>query len=105
MSYPQGYPQQQPQGYPQQSGGYPSGYPAPTGGGSNPVTAILAAVLALAAVVSLVVLDVHFLNDEIPDRLSFGDLPGAFKTTVILRFVAALVLLVGIVLVLVRKLA
>jgi amino acid permease len=101
MSYQQGYPQQPPSGVYQQ-GGYA---PEMGGGGGNPATAIIAAVLGLVAAASLVVLDIHFFNDEIPDRISFGDLPGEFKTLVILRFAGAAVLLIGLILVLFRKVA
>lgn len=99
MSYQQGYPQKQPSGMYQ--GG---GQAAPSGGGGNPATAIIAAVLALAAVAALLVVNFKRLGD-LPSGLGFGDLPGPYKTVVILWFGAALILLVGAIIVFVRKLA
>lgn len=98
MSYQQGYPQQQP------SGMYQGGYPPEAGGGSNPATAIIAAVLALVATAALVVVNFKRLSD-LPSGIGFGDLPGPYKTVVILWFGAALILLVGVIIVFVRKLA
>jgi hypothetical protein len=98
MSYQHGY-QQQPQGaYP----GNPGGYPEPQR--ANPTTAIIAAVLALAAAAGLAV--AAFKNLEIvPDGIGFGDWPGEFKILVIVRFAAAAILLIGAVIVFARKLA
>lgn len=102
MTYQQGYPQQQPQQQGMyQQGGYP---PAPTGGGSNPATAIIAAVLGLIAAASLAVVNFKRLGD-IPSGVSFSDWPGPFKTVVILWFGAALILLIGVILVFVRQVA
>lgn len=98
MTYQQGYPQQQP------SGAYQAGYPAEPSRGGNPGLAIIAGVLGLAAGAALVVLNLDFFN-SLRDNLGFGDLPGEMKTIVILRFAGAAVLLVGLILVLVRKLA
>lgn len=101
MSYQQGYPQQQQPSGMYQQGGYP---PPPTSGGANPAMAIIAAVLALVAAASLVVVNMKRLGD-LPSGVSFGDLPGQYKTVVILWFGAALILLVGVILVFVRQLA
>jgi hypothetical protein len=111
MSYPQGYPQQQPQGYPQQqSQDYPQqqpaypGYPGQTGGGSSPAVAIIAALLALVAAAGLVVVNMKTLSD-LPSGVGFGDLPSQFKTILIIWFAAALILLVGAIIVVARKIA
>jgi hypothetical protein len=100
MSYQQGYPQQQPP-----TGLYQGGNPAPPSRGANPAMTIIAAVFGLVAAASLVVLDVHLFTDEMPRGKGFGDLTGEYKTLVILRFAAALILLTGIILMLARKLA
>jgi hypothetical protein len=93
MSYQQGYPQQQ-------SGGmYPA---AGARGGGNPAMAIIAAVLGLVAVAALVVLNVNDLKDL---EGSIGDLPGEVITILAVRALAALLLLVGVLLVFVRKVA
>jgi hypothetical protein len=94
MSYQQGYPQQQ------YSGGT---YSDETGGsGGNPALAIIAAVLGLVAAAALVVLDVTELKDF---EGSIGDLPGEVLTILIGRAAGALFLLVGVILVFVRKVA
>ena len=98
MSYQQGYPQQP------ASGAYQTGYPEEPSRGANPASAIIAAVLALAAAAGLVVVNVKSLSD-LPSGLGFGDLPSQFKTVVILWFGAALILLVGAAVVLARKVA
>lgn len=101
MSYQQqGYPQQQPQ-QPQQMGGYQSGgYPAADG--PSPVLAVIAGILGLVAAAAMVVSNVKVMNN---DGFSFSDMPGSFKTIFILRFAAALLLLIGTILVFLRKLA
>ncbi len=96
MSYQQGYPQQ-----PTYQGGYP---PAPTGGGSNPAAAVITAVLAIVAAAGLVVVNVKSLSD-LPSGAGFGDLPSQFQTVVIIWFAAALILLVGAIIVFARKIA
>jgi ABC-type anion transport system duplicated permease subunit len=96
MSYQQGYPQQQP--------AYQSGYPVQTGGGSNPAAAIIAAVLAIIAAAGLVVVNVKSLSD-LPSGVGFGDLPSQVKTVVILWFGAALILLIGAIIVFARNIA
>src|SRR5882762_2218218 len=100
VSYQQGYPQQ-----PQPAGMYQGGYPTGPSGRGNPAMTIIAAVLGLVAAAALVVLNVHLFTDEMPKGMGFGDLTGEFKTLVILRFAGALILLAGLVLMLVRKLA
>lgn len=119
MSYPGGYQQQQPQqpqggyqpqqgGYQppqqQQAGGYPSGGYSEPDNGTSPTLAIIAAVFALAALASLLVVNFKRLGD-VPDGVGFGDFPGPYKTVVILWFGAAVVLLIGAILMFVRKLA
>jgi hypothetical protein len=94
MSYQQNY-SQQPQGY------YPEGYSS--GGGTNPALAIIAAVLGLVAAAALVVVAVDLLGKL--EGVGFGDLPSEFQTTIIIDFVAALILLVGVIIVFLRKLA
>jgi hypothetical protein len=96
MSYQQGYPQQP-------TAMYQGGYPAETRG-ANPATAILAAVLGLVAAASLIVINVHFFSNFM-GNLGLSDLPGAMQTLIILRFAGAVVLLIGVILVLFRKLA
>ncbi len=94
MSYQQGYPQQQ------HSGGT---YSAEAGrGGGNPGLAIIAAVFGLVAAAALVVLNVSDLQDF---GGSIGDLPGEAMTILIGRGAGALILLVGVILVFVRKVA
>lgn len=126
MSYPQNYPQQpqgygqQPQGYPPQQGyqqpqGYPrqQGYPQPQPGfyppaeppgrAASPATAAFAAVLGLLAAAALIVVNIGLFNDLSDAGLGLGDVPGAYTTIVVIRFGAAVVLLLGAVLVLARK--
>lgn len=98
MSYQYGYQQQSPPQY----GGYQGGYPEP-GAGANPTLAIIAGLLGLAAVGALLVVNFNQLGDMA--GASFGDLPGEFQTVVVLRFAAAAVLLIGAVIVFIRKLA
>ena len=98
----QGYPQQQQPSGMYQQGGYPP--PPTTSSPANPATAIIAAVLALVAAASLVVVNLKRLGD-LPSGLGFGDLPGQYKTVVILWFGAALILLVGVILLFVRQVA
>lgn len=99
MAYQYGYPPQQP--YPQQP--YPQ-QPYPQQNADNPLGAVIAAVFGLLATGALVALNVDFFG-EFPDGLGFGDLPGELKTLVIIRFAAAVVLLIGAILVFARKLA
>jgi len=105
MSYQHGY-QQQPQQQ-QPYGGYQGGggYPEPVNS-TNPAMAIIAAVLALAAAAALTVAGFSELS-ALDDQLGagFGDLPGEWKTALIIRFAAALVLLIGAIIVFARKLA
>jgi hypothetical protein len=95
MSYQpnQGYPPQ-----PQQQGYYgDQAQPSST----NPTTAILAALLGIITSAALVVLSVDVLSSG----ASFSDLTSEGKTILILRFAAAAVLLLGAILVFVRKVA
>lgn len=93
MSYQHGY-QQQPQGY-------PGSYPEP-GGSTNPVLAVLAGILGLAAAAALVVLNINLLSIL---EVGLGDLPSELLTIVIIRFAAAAILVIGAIVVFVRKLA
>jgi hypothetical protein len=97
MSYQQGYPQQQPVGTP------PGGYPLPPARGGSPATAIIAAVLGLIAAAALVVVTIKRLSDA--SEIPFDKLPGPYKTVVFVWFAAALILLVGVIIVFFRKLA
>src|SRR5687768_14560542 len=97
MLYQQNY-SQQPQGY------YPDGYSSGGGGGTNPALAIIAAIFGLGAAAALVVLNLDIFN-QFPDGFGFGDLPSESKTIMILRFAAALILLLGVIIVFVRKVA
>lgn len=92
MSYQQGYPQQP-------LGGFQD---YPSGGRGNPALAIIAAVLALVVAAALVIVNVDLLKD-MPGSIS--DLPGEMTTVIIVRFAAALILLIGLIMVFVRKLA
>ena len=89
----------QPQGYPQQQ--HPGDQPL-AAASTSPVTAVIAAILALGAAVALTVLGFDFLSD-VPEGVSFSDFPSELKTIVIMDFAAAVVLLLGAILVLARK--
>lgn len=89
------------QSYPQQPSSYQPGYPSAPSRGGNPALAIVAMVLGLAAGASLVVLNIDFF-DQLRGA-GFGDLPGEMKTVVILRFAGAAVLLVGLIIMMFRK--
>jgi hypothetical protein len=115
VSYPQqGYPQQPPNyqqpgqyqqqpGYPQQPPGYPQpGQPRPVR--TNPATALVAAVFALCAAGALAVVGYDFLT-EVPDGAGFGDLPGRLQAIPVMQFGAAVLLLIGAILLLARKMA
>jgi hypothetical protein len=91
----------QPQGYPQQQ--HPGDQPL-AAASTSPVTAVIAAILALGAAAALAVLGFDFLSD-VPEGVSFSDFPSELKTVLILDFAAAAVLLIGAILVLARKLA
>ncbi|CAM4071179.1 hypothetical protein KIPE111705_39075 [Kibdelosporangium persicum] len=97
MTYPQqgGYPQQP---YPQHQQPYPS---APAGGG-NPATAIIAAVLALAVAAFEIVVLVNWL-DVIGSR--FSAVPADLMVTLVVQALATLLLIVGAIIVLLRKTA
>lgn len=96
MSYQQGYPQQQ--------NTYQAAPPAAPSRGASPAMAILAAVLGLVAAAALAIVNFKRLGD-LPPGAGFGDLPGAYKTVVILWFGAALILVIGAIIVFVRKTA
>jgi hypothetical protein len=104
MSYQQqGYPQQQPQ-QPPRMGGYQSGgYPAADS--PSPAVAVIAGILGLVATAGLIVATVKSMSLFSDLGLSFGDLPGKVKTLLILGFAAAAVLLIGAIVVFLRKLA
>lgn len=101
MSYPQqGYPQQ-PQGYPQQPPAYyPPAAPSPAGSAS-PATAVIGLVLGLLAAASLIVVAVHLLT--LLDGASLGDLPSQFTIVLVTKFAAAAILLIGALIVALRK--
>jgi hypothetical protein len=105
MSYPQqGYPQQPqaPQGYPQQPPAYyPPAAPPPPSGSASPATAVIGLVLGLLAAAALIVVAVHLLT--LLDGASLGDLPSQFTTVLVTKFAAAAILLVGALIVALRK--
>jgi hypothetical protein len=94
------YPQQG--GYPQQpySGG---GYPAEQGGGTNPATAIIAALLALAVTAFEIVFLVRFFDAL--GGASFGDIPGKVWAVIGSDGLAGLLLLLGAMFAFGRKMA
>jgi hypothetical protein len=94
MSYQHGY-QQQPQG------AYPGSYPEPEER-RNPALAIVAGLLGLVAAAALVVINVELFNllEGAPDEV-FGE----FTPIIIVRFAAAGLLLIGAIIVFIRKLA
>lgn len=96
MTYPQGYPQQQPPYGQQPPGNYP-----PSGGSA--AGAVIAGLLGLVGAGGLATVTVHLLTNL--GGVSFGDLPGETKTVVIVQAVAAVVLLVGAIIVFARKVA
>jgi ABC-type anion transport system duplicated permease subunit len=109
MSYQQqGYPQQQPQ-QPQMGGYQSGGYPAADS--PSPVAAVIAGILGLVAAAALVVATVKFmsalsdLGDSVGRSIGFGDYPGKLKTLVLLGFVAAAILVIGAIVVFLRKMA
>jgi hypothetical protein len=106
MSYPQqGYPQQPqvPQGYPQQpTAYYPPAAPPPAPGSASPATAVIGLVLGLLAAAALIVVGVQLLN-LVPDGVGLSDWPSEFTTVLVTKFAAAAILLVGALLVALRK--
>jgi hypothetical protein len=93
MTYQQGYPQQPQAAW--QGGGYPAG------GGANPATAIIAAILGIAIAGMLSYVNIDLLS-EIPDGTP---IPSEVTTTIILRFAVAAIALIGAIVVFARKLA
>lgn len=103
MSYQQqGYPQQQPQ-QPQMGGYQSGGYPAADS--PSPAAAVIAGILGLVAAAGLIVATVKSMSAFSDLGISFGDLPGKLKTLLILGFAAAAVLVIGAIVVFLRKLA
>jgi hypothetical protein len=70
--------------------------------GRNPVTAVIAGIFGLAAAAALVVINIDFFGTMSDIGASLGDLPGELTTLVIIRFVAAALLLLGAVLLFAR---
>jgi hypothetical protein len=96
VSYPQG-------GYPQQP--YPGGgYPTSGGRGTNPATAIIAALLALA-VTAFEIVSLVKLFDLITAVGGIGDLPAKTWGVIGTQALAGLLLLIGAILVCARKTA
>jgi hypothetical protein len=99
VSYPQqgGYPQQQPYS----GGGYPT---TPSGGGTNPATAIIAALLALAVTAFEIIFLVNFF-DLVKVLGGLGNMPPKMWAVIGVDGVAGLLLLLGAILTFARKTA
>lgn len=103
MSYHQGYPQQTQNFFqPGYQPSLPEPFPEPEPR-TNPATAIIGALLGLTAAATLVVVALEVLT-SLPEGFGFGDLPGGTRTLLHLRAAAAGVLVIGAILVLVRRL-
>ncbi|HVK25268.1 MAG TPA: hypothetical protein VM677_28250 [Actinokineospora sp.] len=93
---PQGYPQGQP-GYPPGQPGYP-GYPQQA---PSAVTGIIAGFFGLQAAVSLLRNGIELA--DLASAVGFGNLPGGAMVVLIGRFVLAVVILIGAVMLFTRR--